>query len=287
MPNSINLFPFYQTLRQALINHNQRELHQLLAGHPSGEVESFEDQEGQNQFVFVCKPPDNRPLSAMFPNSFSVTEDSSAIASAINDLVQAIQGSEQAPNVASTSSLNEQTISTSPTLDIADPETGEIPFCDPVQSTSSEYILQIQKVAAARNRKVRAREKNEVKQFPPLTEGTSEFKERFEEAKQHISTSVVYLDPFFCNRANLFNPRVTNSIPQKVGMMMINAKTLYWFWRRSTAIGFERKTLDKEWEDIKKEKGTVYWEWIGREIQLHDEFVVQLRKGFIRADSLK
>ncbi|KAF1767090.1 hypothetical protein GCK72_007048 [Caenorhabditis remanei] len=262
MPNSINLFPLYQTLRQALINHNQK---------------------GQNQFVFVCKPPDNRPLSAMFPNNFSVTEDSSAIASAINDLVQAIQGSEQAPNVASTSSLNEQTISTSPTLDIADPETGEIP-CNSNEESNNILFCHFK---SRRNRKVRAREKNEVKQFPPLTEGTSEFKERFEEAKQHFSTSVVYLDPFFCNRANLFNPRVTNSIPQKVGMMMINAKTLYWFWRRSTAIGFERKTLDKEWEDIKKEKGTVYWEWIGREIQLHDEFVVQLRKGFIRADSLK
>ncbi|KAF1745982.1 hypothetical protein GCK72_022432 [Caenorhabditis remanei] len=93
-PNSITLFPLYQTPRQALINHNQRELHQLLAVHPPEEVESSEGQD-ENLFVFVCQPPDNRPLYAMFPNGRAVNEDSSAIASAINDLVQAIQCAEQ------------------------------------------------------------------------------------------------------------------------------------------------------------------------------------------------
>ncbi|EFO85457.1 hypothetical protein CRE_22994 [Caenorhabditis remanei] len=94
LPNSINLFPLYQTPRQALINHNRRELHQLLAVYPPEEVESSEGQD-ENLFVFVCQPPDNRPLSAMFPSGRTVNEDSSAIALAINDLVQAIQCAEQ------------------------------------------------------------------------------------------------------------------------------------------------------------------------------------------------
>ncbi|PIC16632.1 hypothetical protein B9Z55_023176 [Caenorhabditis nigoni] len=89
--------------------------------------------------------------------------------------------------------------------------------------------------------------------------------------KERIKKCTIYKDPMFKTLKNLFDPKKTEELPQKVAMRAVRAVDLFKAYKKANHIGEIWRTLDA----AEKEK------WDRRKAQLLKEFLEQLQKGFI------
>ncbi|EFO88737.1 hypothetical protein CRE_06296 [Caenorhabditis remanei] len=183
--------------------------------------------------------------------------------------------------------------------------------------TFPPHILEIQRKAAKKNGRRRAEEKQDACRAPnpPLVRDSELYNRRVQEALDYIGGSPVYIDDHFRKlkflenrlklvsaffsekRRNLFDASNIGEIPQPVCIKAIAAKELYLAWFKVNGKGKSefssfwsfiiKRFIGSDWEAIKEENGVDYWEWIGREFEIHDEFVRQVKMGFISAEPMK
>ncbi|EGT37466.1 hypothetical protein CAEBREN_15752 [Caenorhabditis brenneri] len=116
------------------------------------------------------------------------------------------------------------------------------------------------------HRRNRLRLKKTIRQVGKLTQGTTEFDEKFKEAKEYYDSCEVYKDERIKILKNyLFDPSKNTEMPQKVDIINISTRTIYNHWAKQNGLGRRAK-----WKDIAA--------------KVDEEQETQLRLGFINGD---
>ncbi|CAP27779.2 Protein CBG07820 [Caenorhabditis briggsae] len=127
----------------------------------------------------------------------------------------------------------------------------------------------------------RNRQKAKLIPKPALLPGTAECEQRYEEALKHHQSSPVQNDIFLANLMclSLFQPLVpSRSMPQEVPFRACTDMDLFCAWRREKC-ATSSKNAKLEWKCLAEDARSM---WKKKEEMVFEEFMVQVKAGFIR-----
>lgn len=132
---------------------------------------------------------------------------------------------------------------------------------------------------------VKAKRKKNLPNGPhPLTPGTLEYNQRYAEALANHATCDANNNPFITIHTCLFSPTSEQPLPQLV-RCPCNAFTLFTSYISKKR--FVEGEQIPEWDAIKRENGAKFKAWNRMREILNEEFMSQIKKGYVRIDEEK